>query len=255
MLIRAIRGKKPLILAILAVLCCLFIAFPVLAAGEGDGSGGGKDVPLALTSSNPANGQNNVPVTTDINLTFNKNVVNLAVKDNNMKCFSLSGNGISVPIQVVMPDDQVDFEHRRNIDINPLQNLKPGTVYKLVISGQMQAKNGLTLGSPVTISFTTTGTAQNTNAGQNTQTTSNIKSGSAESEQQTPAAEVKNKKTTDETKAAAKDAKENDEVKSKAKSENEDKESKTSGRGIAVAAGLAIIAAAGYGYYRYSHKK
>ncbi|MEN6327870.1 MAG: Ig-like domain-containing protein [Syntrophomonas sp.] len=259
-MIRAIRGKKTLILAILAVLCCMFIALPVLA--EGDGSGGGKDVPLSLASSNPANGQNNVPVTTDINLTFNKNVVNLAIKDNNMKCFSLSANGTNVPIQVNMPDDQVDFEHRRNIDVNPSQELKPGTVYKLVISGQLMAKNGMSLGTPVTVSFTTAGAVanQNTNTGQDTQSPKNsdsVKSGSTESEQQTSATEeVKTEKTTkDGAKVASKDTKEKGAVKSEAKSKNEDKETETAGRGIAVAAGLVLIAAGGYGYYRYSHKK
>jgi hypothetical protein len=245
--------KKPLILAILALLCCIFLALPVLA-DDGDGSGGGRHEPLTLVSSNPANGQNNIPLTMNLNLTFNKNVVNLAVKDNNMKCFSLSGNGINVPIQVIMPDDQVDFEHRRNIYVNPLQDLKPGTVYKLVISGQLQAKNGMSLGSPVTVSFTATGAApanQNTNTGQNT----NVKS-NPESNQQTSAIEkVTTEKTTkDNAKIASKDTKKG-EVKSEAKSKNEEKESQTSGRGAAVAAGLVIIAVGGYGYYRYSHKK
>ncbi|MEN6461559.1 MAG: Ig-like domain-containing protein [Syntrophomonas sp.] len=257
-MINGIRGKRPLILVLLAVLCCMFIALPVFAA-EGDGSGGGRDVPLALASSSLANGQSNVPVMANINLAFNKNVVNLAVKDNNMKCFSLSGNGISVPIQVIMPDDQVDFEHRRNIDIDPLQDLKPGTLYKLVISGQLQAKNGMSLGTPVSVSFTTAGAAnvnQNTSTGPNT---GSIKSGSAQTTQPTTSAEkvTTEKAAKENTKAAAENTKAKAakaKTKSAAKTKSEEKETKsTSTKGIAAAAGL-IIAAGVYGYYRFSYK-
>ncbi|WP_054693026.1 hypothetical protein [Syntrophomonas palmitatica] len=44
----------------LALLACLLIAAPVLAEGTGDGSGGGKNIPLGLVSSEPADGQKDV---------------------------------------------------------------------------------------------------------------------------------------------------------------------------------------------------
>lgn len=259
---KALRGKRSLILVLLAVLGCMFIALPALA-GEGDGTGGGKDIPLALDSSNPANGLNNVSVTTDINLTFNKNVVNLTVKENNMKCFSLTANGSVVPVQVIMPDDQVDFEHRRNIDIQPLQDLKPGTTYKLVISGQLQAKNGMSLGSPVTVSFTTAASDsadQSANVGQDNQDNQDsqsqknddaVKASSDESNPSSSSAEeVKTDTTTKKNVQTASKESEQPDSELTTKAEKETKTVNTPG--IAAAAGLVLIAAGVYGYYRYS---
>ena len=142
---------------ILAVLACLFMFQPAIA-GEGDGSGGGQGVPLGLASSSPADGQTDVALTGEIKLTFNKNVINLTLRENNKKCFSLStASGLKVPIEVIMADDQLYPEEKRNITIKSSQPLQPGTAYILKISPALQAKNGTSLGHEVTVNFVTVG--------------------------------------------------------------------------------------------------
>lgn len=148
-------GIKSLVLGMLVLLCCAFLAMPVLA-GDGDGSGGGQDVPLQLAASNPSNGQQGVSTITEIQLTFNKNVINMTVNGNNKRCFSLtSADGKNVPINVIMADDQINPELKREVGIKPLQVLVPGTTYTLNIDGKMQAKSGAVLGNDVKVSFTT----------------------------------------------------------------------------------------------------
>jgi hypothetical protein len=140
----------------------MIMALPFLAAGAGDGSGGGQGVPLGLDSSIPADGQKDVPVTGDIKLTFNKNVIFLGIRDANKTCFSLiAADGSKVPIQVIMADDQTTegFEKRRDISVRPVQKLQPGTAYVVKVSPQLQAKNGMSLGHEVTVKFVTAGVA------------------------------------------------------------------------------------------------
>jgi hypothetical protein len=77
--------KENLILkstCILTLFLCLFMVSPVQA-------GGGKKSPLSIVSSVPADGENDVKISTDIKITFSKNVVNMSVKDENKKCFEL----------------------------------------------------------------------------------------------------------------------------------------------------------------------
>lgn len=143
----------------LALLVILLLITPVLA-GEGDGSGGGQGVPLGLASSIPADGQQGVSIKPEIKLTFNKNVISLEIRDANKNCFSLvSAHGSMVPIEVVMADDQIYPEEKRNISLKPLQQLQPGTAYTVKISPQLQAKNGTSLGHEVTVKFVTQGAA------------------------------------------------------------------------------------------------
>lgn len=151
------KTRSSLVLA-LVVLFCLFLTLPVLAeGGSGDGSGGGHDAPLGLASSSPADGASNVAVNTQIKLTFNKNVINMSVKDNNVKCFALYNNGQQVPISVIMADDQIQPEYKREVTIAPQQSLQPGSSYTLKISPELQAKSGSVLGQEVKVSFTTAG--------------------------------------------------------------------------------------------------
>jgi hypothetical protein len=151
------KTRSSLVLA-LVVLFCLFLTLPVLAeGGSGDGSGGGHNTPLGLASSNPADGASNVAVNTQVKLTFNKNVINMSVKDNNVKCFALYNNGLQVPINVIMADDQIQPEYKREVTIAPRQSLQPGSSYTLKISPELQAKSGAVLGQDVKVSFTTTG--------------------------------------------------------------------------------------------------
>ena len=150
------KTRSSLVLA-LVVLFCLFLTLPVLAeGGSGDGSGGGHNTPLGLASSNPADGASNVAVNTQIKLTFNKNVINMSVKDNNVKCFALYNNGLQVPINVIMADDQIQPEYKREVTIAP-QSLQPGSSYTLKISPELQAKSGAVLGQEIKVSFTTAG--------------------------------------------------------------------------------------------------
>lgn len=142
----------------LVVLFCLFLTLPVLAeGGSGDGSGGGQNVPLGLASSNPPDRASNVAVNTLIKLTFNKNVINMSVKDNNVKCFALYNNGLQVPINVIMADDQIQPEYKREVTVAPQQSLQPGSRYTLKISPELQAKSGAVLGQEAKVSFTTAG--------------------------------------------------------------------------------------------------
>ena len=143
------------ILSFLLLLILVFsLGLSVYAEG-GDGSGGGKDVPLGLESSSIPNGSSDVPVDEDIILNFNKNVVNFTVKENNMTCFTLKDSkGNNIPITVIMGDDQIDREIRRIITIRP-SFLSEGETYTLTISGKLQAKSGATLGDDVTVSFST----------------------------------------------------------------------------------------------------
>ena len=140
-----------LALAVLPGVCAL--------AEGGDGSGGGSGSPLALDWSSVPDGSTDVPADVTITLTFTKNVVNFTVKDNNMGCFRLvDSGGSSVPISVIMGDDQVDSSVKRIISIAP-DTLAAGETYTLIISGGLQAKNGTYLGSDVYLTFTTAGAA------------------------------------------------------------------------------------------------
>lgn len=150
---------KRICAALVAVILIFSMGVCALAEG-GDGSGGGSGTPLTLDYSSVPSGSTDVPTDVTITLTFTKNVVNFAVKDNNMGCFSLvdsAGNG--VPISVIMGDDQVDSSIKRIISISPA-TLSPGETYTLTISGNLQAKNGTYLGSPIYLTFTTAGAAE-----------------------------------------------------------------------------------------------
>ena len=147
--------------AILTVLVLLFLStFTAFAeGGNGDGTGGGKNKPLELASSSIANGEENVSRNPEIVLTFNKNVVNFTVKDNNKKCFSMTDeDGNSVPINVIMGDDQVDPDIKRIITITPQSPLTPGTTYLLKIGGGITSKSGVQIGRDSYIAFTVAGT-------------------------------------------------------------------------------------------------
>lgn len=133
----------------------LFVAIPALA-GDGDGSGGGKNEPLRLDYSVPTDGASNVAVKTDITLTFTKNVVYMTVRDANSKSFSLStAEGKPVPFEVLMADDQIEPEKKRIVVIHPRNELIPGTDYQLTIAPEFKAKSGVTLGKKVELSFQT----------------------------------------------------------------------------------------------------
>ena len=96
---------RRIVIILLAAL--LVVSLGVTAfAGNGDGSGGGKDKPLTLASSTIPDGSTDVPTELSVTLTFNKNVVNFTVKDHNMGCFQLiDSGGNAAPIRIIMGDD------------------------------------------------------------------------------------------------------------------------------------------------------
>lgn len=151
------------LVSVLVMIACLFIIPLSALAGDGDGTGGGQDEPLALASSSPANGQTGVGLQPVIKLTFTKNVINLSIRDANKKCFSLvSSTGSNVAIEVIMADDQIYPEEKRNVSLKPLQSLQANSTYTVKISPQLQAKSGVSLGREVTIKFTTAGNPADT---------------------------------------------------------------------------------------------
>ncbi len=139
-----------------ALIALTFAFFAYAEGGNGDGTGGGKDKPLALESSSVSNGAQNVSLTPEIVLNFNKNVVHFTVKENNMKCFSMTDeNGKNVPVDVIMGDDQVDPSIKRIVTIKPKSPLEPETTYILKIGKDITSKSGVSLGRDTYISFTT----------------------------------------------------------------------------------------------------
>lgn len=150
----------PYLLAIICFLAAMLIAQPAAFAPGGDGSGGGKSIPFDLDGCNITNGQTGVSVRPEIKLTFNKNVVNMMVKENNKRSLTLvDGAGNNVALQVLMADDQTDPVFKRDITLVPVSELAPGSAYTLSISAGMQAKNGSSLGRNINVSFTTAGEA------------------------------------------------------------------------------------------------
>lgn len=149
-------SRKRILSILLILILIASLAVSVFAeGGNGDGSGGGKNVPLGLAESSVPDGSNNVPTDVTITLTFNKNVVNFTVKDNNMTCFSLSDSrGNNIPVTVLMGDDQIDPDIKRIVNIKP-SSLAEGETYALTISGKLTAKSGAVLGNDVILHFST----------------------------------------------------------------------------------------------------
>ncbi|MEN6461552.1 MAG: Ig-like domain-containing protein [Syntrophomonas sp.] len=125
-----------------------------VAPGNGDGQGQNADIALTLVSSSVADGATNVPVNPVIQLNFNKNVVNIAVMENNSKCFHLTDeNGAPVPIRIIFPDDQTQSEFKRNVFIIPQEKLKINSKYELAVDSKLCAKNNTNIDSAHVITF------------------------------------------------------------------------------------------------------
>lgn len=102
-----------------------------------------------------------VPVDPRLQVDFDKNVVNSLIWTNNSQCFTLkSVNNEIIPIRVTKIDDTVDPTQRQYIFVHPASPLTQGTSYQLIISPNLLAKNGLSLGDGgVTVAFKTLGEA------------------------------------------------------------------------------------------------
>ncbi len=152
---KILKDKKVVLLFLLVLSMC-FSTVNVIAAGSGDGSGGGYNKPLTMDSSSIKHGDENILLHPEIKLVFSKNVVNMKVKDNNSKSISLvTSKGDNIPIEVIMEDDQVRPDKRREIVVKPKQSLNINTKYVLNINNSFKSKSEMSLKEPVKISFTT----------------------------------------------------------------------------------------------------
>ena len=93
---------------------------------------------------------------TELELFFSKNVVNMMVSENNKKCFSLFNDAKElVPVEIRMADDQIEREKRHIVKVIAQNPLEPGKSYQLIISPDLEAKNGIKLEKQVKINFVT----------------------------------------------------------------------------------------------------
>lgn len=115
-----------------------------------------KDSRLYLTANYPEDGEQKVATDLMINLEFNKNVVNMKVKERNQKSFKMFDEaGKIISLEIIMADDQLYREKRREIKIKPVAELAPDRYYTLVIHSSLMSKNGEMLNEPIYITFKT----------------------------------------------------------------------------------------------------
>ena len=133
-----------LIAALLLALPCA----PALAGGVITGNEPADDEDanvnvLTLLSSSVTNGARGVPLNPIIQLNFTKNVVNFLAARQNAACYHLvDGEGNSIPIRVIVPDDQMQQDVKRSVFIVPAENLRPDTIYTLAVDNTLISKNG-----------------------------------------------------------------------------------------------------------------
>ena len=134
-------------LGVLCVTLLFALLWPAFAAaanggGAGDGSGGGQNQPLMVEKVVPADGATGVSLNPEIKITFNKNVCYMTVRENNRNCFSMWAGNTRIPIEVIMADDQVERDKRNDTIVKPLQQLQPGTEYRIEIAPIWSPKRG-----------------------------------------------------------------------------------------------------------------
>jgi len=137
------------------LICMLFTANAIAAD---------KKSSFALVSSSVEDGAEDVSCQPVVELTFNKNVINMSVAEQNMTCFTLlDAEENPVEIELIMADDQIEPEKKRIISVSPVAPLNPHASYTLLISEKLTAKNGNSLDEDISIAFTT-GDADDENA-------------------------------------------------------------------------------------------
>jgi transcriptional regulator with XRE-family HTH domain len=111
---------------------------------------------LTLENCNISPGEENVPINTDIKLTFSNNVITNSVRDHNLQCFFLQNSkNQPVEIDVIMAESIDNSTKKMEITIHPRFGLCGNTVYILTISENLQGGNQKLLGSDKIITFTT----------------------------------------------------------------------------------------------------
>lgn len=144
---------------LLSLLLVLAVALGCSALAFADGgSGDNRDEPITLVSSTLADGAVITGDTLAVRLEFNKNVVNLSVREHNMGRFALyDEGGRQLPLTVQMGDDQVDPDAKRVVDLSA-SGLEPGS-YRLVVLSGLMAKNGTSLDGDIELRFRVEGAA------------------------------------------------------------------------------------------------
>lgn len=141
----------------------MFVVMGTTTIYGGDGQGDGKSQ-LQLESSVPESGAKEVDVHQSIDMKFSNNVINMKVSDNNLKCFTLlDSQDNKVEIEVVMGDDQIDPTVKNDVSVKPVTPLEENEHYRLLVSANMMAKNGMAMGEDVVIEFETVSTESNNN--------------------------------------------------------------------------------------------
>lgn len=169
-------GKKFSKICLGGLMMLLILLSGTAAFAEGGGRSDTPGIPgqkpLSLISVTLADGGSNVQGAANIPLkpkfmfVFDKNVVNSLVWVKNSSCFKLvSQDNKDVPVSVTKVDDTIDFSQRQNVFVEPVNPLKPGTTYNLIVLPELMAKNGVstlggtTGGKGVTSTFKTAGEA------------------------------------------------------------------------------------------------
>lgn len=95
-----------------------------------------------------------VPNTATLQIKFDKNVTNDTVLQNNIQCITLKDSlGNTVPATVFRKGTGLPGDvERQNLYLTPSSNLTAGP-YTIVISPNLTAYNGITLGNQVDVSF------------------------------------------------------------------------------------------------------
>lgn len=147
------------------VISCILLVMVLGATtiNAGDGQGDGKSQ-LQLEASVPESGAKEVAVDTTIDMKFSNNVINMKVSDNNLTCFKLlDADDNALAIEVIIGDDQIDPTVKNDVSVKPLELLEENQSYRLVVSGEMMAKNGTQMGEDRVIEFDTVSTEKTTN--------------------------------------------------------------------------------------------
>jgi len=107
--------------------------------------------PLNFVRSIPASGSTVSPSISVITLLFDKNVVNDSVWQNNRKQIRMFRGDTQVAIRVTRIPDTVDFSQRRKIFVRPVNRLRSGSTYTIVIGPGVTSKAGERLGKTVRV--------------------------------------------------------------------------------------------------------
>ncbi len=126
----------------------------------------GSYLSLTLDSGSIESGAEDIPVDTDIKLTFSNNVIANEVRERNRQCFALeSSKRQPVEIDIIMAEPNDNSDKKNEIIIHPKHSLQSNTVYILTISGSLQSTGKKLLGTDKIITFTT-GDAKKSGAGE-----------------------------------------------------------------------------------------